>query len=313
MTINSKIAWTDTTWNPIRGCSKVSLGCTNCYAERMAARFAGPGQPYVGLIKNGHWNGTVRLVTEHLGDPLRWKQPRRIFVNSMSDLFHESLAFEDIASIFGIMAASPRHTFQILTKRPAQMLEFFQRIQRPRLDVRDFGTWPLPNVWIGVSVENQQTADERIPILLQVPAAVRWVSLEPLLGPVDLDLPRCEIHDRNELSMNGSVCNGCASDGYSGELSWGHWLDPLNGGISWVVAGGESGPSARPSNPSWFRSLRDQCAEAGVPFLFKQWGEWAPRLGSGGVMFRCGKNGAGRLLDDVFYDEYPTQPNKDNP
>ena len=210
------IAWTDESWNPVRGCSRVSEGCRNCYAETMAARFSGVGQPYEGLAKmtpsGPRWTGEVRLVSEHLADPLRWKRPRRVFVNSMSDLFHEKLPDEVIAAVFGIMSAASEHTFQVLTKRAARMVEWFkwaasEAARRAHIDAAHFctklaaeelresgetkirgiqaGRWPLPNVWIGVSVEDQATADERIPLLLQCPAAVRWVSYEPALGPVD--------------------------------------------------------------------------------------------------------------------------------
>lgn len=224
------IAWTDETWNPLRGCSKVSAGCRNCYAETMAARFAGPRQPYEGTVERGRWNGQIRIVPEKLGEPLRWRRPRRVFVNSMSDIFHESVPFEYVAAVFGVMAACPQHTFQVLTKRPARAVEFFRWLatadvpypslpnypdhvrQRsvccryawalpphvwPRVSeciglhpddavlAAQSGRWPLPNVWLGVSVEDQTTADERIPHLLQCPASVRWVSYEPALGPVD--------------------------------------------------------------------------------------------------------------------------------
>lgn len=324
---NGGIAWTEETWNPVRGCSKKSEGCRNCYAESMAARFCAPGQPYDGLVKDGRWNGEVKMVAEHLNDPLHWRRPRRVFVNSMSDLFHENLADEDIDQIFARMAMAPQHTFQVLTKRADRMVEYLkkldpERIYNSSLDKhgvsslplitghhlhwkltgkveggvqeesmeRLYGAaveWPLPNVWLGVTVENQDAAEERIPLLLEAPAAVRWISMEPLLGPVDLDLPRCEIHGRDELSMDGRYCNECAADGFSGELAHGCWLDPLNDGVAWVVVGGESGSHARPMHSAWVRSLRDQCHERGVPFLFKQWGEWLPdyqrdfRIGTG--------------------------------
>jgi len=327
----TSIEWTEATWNPIRGCSRVSAGCVHCYAERQAARFSGPGEPYEGLLDHGHWNGTVRVVHAHLDDPLRWKRPRRIFVNSMSDLFHETLAFEDIARIFGVMAAAPRHTFQILTKRPARMVEFFAwlkgkgdepyPIDQVRVGERmavltakfdmvnlqeRFGPWPLPNVWIGVSVESQQAADERIPLLVETPAAIRWVSMEPLLGPVDL------------------------AQNLPGERML-RWVRPMVKMLDWVVVGGESGPEARPMHPFWARDLRDQCAAAQAAFLFKQWGEWAPAMGDlywypldGGPAFpirgdgagcyafgdgygavRIGKAKAGRLLDGVEHLGYP--------
>jgi protein gp37 len=267
------IAWTDETWNPIRGCSRVSEGCRHCYAVRMAARFCGPGQPYEGLIRwpmdllhedaSGppRWNGVVRLVVEKLADPLRWRRPRRIFVNSMSDLFHEELTDWQIAAVFGVMAAAPWHTFQVLTKRPQRMKDWFtwvdvmaKRCERVFPDdsqgwrsqhivtsrARHYGApssvqpsgdaWPLPNVWLGVSAENQAAADERIPLLLECPAAVRWVSAEPLLGPIDVNTVL----------------------------------------LDWVVVGCESGPGARPMLLDWVRSIRDQCADADTKFFFKQ-------------------------------------------
>ena len=196
------ISWTDATWNPIRGCSKVSAGCKNCYAEKVAARFSGPGQPYEGTVRDGRWNGQIRFVPEKLIEPLRWKRPRRIFVNSMSDLFHDGVPFEFIAAVFGVMAACPQHTFQVLTKRPERAVEFFAWAQgnnhsHPETTCLHYSRaytaapangvyrWPLPNVHIGVSVEDQETADARIPFLLQCPASVRFVSYEPALGPVD--------------------------------------------------------------------------------------------------------------------------------
>lgn len=340
------------TWNPVRGCSRVSEGCRNCYAERMASRFTrsideipGPriGQThdaFHGFAKmtpaGGRWTGKVELIPSALDKPLRWRKPQRIFVNSMSDLFHESLPNESIAAVFGVMAAAPRHTFQILTKRPARMLDWFGWIeaQRPRLSIAlveaggawpgsrgqsaqaalccyharfalerlgdlPFPLWPFPNVWLGVSVEDQATADERIPLLLQTPAVVRWISAEPLLGPIDLA--------RIRLPADGSL-RLCAGG-----------KPPAR--VDWVVAGGESGPDARPSYPGWFRSLRNQCVAASVPFFFKQWGEWyggrdravwvsenAPVINwpSGEISWRCGKRAAGRVLDGHTHDEYPT-------
>jgi protein gp37 len=244
--------------------------------------------------KGSRWNGTTKLVLEHLADPLRWTRPRLVFVNSMSDLFHESLRFEDIAAIFGVMAAASRHTFQVLTKRPLRAREFFEwaktkgdgydlcRIEPSELlacaweacvgdawgDVEPptaldtlpttevFGTtWPLPNVWLGVSVEDQRTADERIPVLLELPAALRFISYEPALGPVDFSVSR---------------------DGTGDEITE---LDdalgpPLGGdhGIDWIIVGGESGPGARPFDVAWARSTIEQCRTAGVPVFVKQLG-----------------------------------------
>lgn len=284
----SKIEWTDATWNPLRGCSRVSEGCRHCYAEVVARRFAGPGKPYEGLVRltaegkpRARWNGTVRQVPEHLGDPLRWRKPRMVFVNSMSDLFHESVPFEYIAAVFGVMAAAPQHTFQVLTKRPERAAEFFawaaegghlspgdalRRCRRAAADALDTVSagglglalrylgcaeaWPLPNVWIGVSVEDQATANERIPVLLGVPAAVRWVSYEPALGPVRWR-------------------SGCDYN----------WLTPVHlgsgpkpHGLDWIVVGGESGPGARPFDLAWARQAIEQAREAGVPVFVKQLG-----------------------------------------
>ncbi len=181
------IVWTDETWNPLRGCSRVSEGCRNCYAESVARRFDGPGLPYEGLIASGgQWNGQIKLVPEKLDEPLRWQRPRRIFVNSMSDLFHPNVPNEYIDRVFAVMALASQHTFQVLTKRPERMLEYLNR------------RTTMPNVWLGVSIENQVTADERIPLLLQTPAAVRWVSAEPLLRPVDL----FHVHEANGFTFN---------------------------------------------------------------------------------------------------------------
>ncbi len=278
------------TWNPIRGCSRISEGCRHCYAERIAARFSGPGRPYEGLAKSrpeARWTGEVRFVADHLADPLRWREPRRIFVNSMSDLFHEKLTNEQIAAVFGVMAVAPRHTFQLLTKRARRMREWFEwaddngaastnalagtggapdawKTVRGCLleaakhivdfDRHDVGVaWPLPNVWIGVSVENQVAADERIPELLETPAAVHFLSCEPLLGASDvigrLDPGRCDCEPCRMTSIR------CTASRHP---------------IDWVIAGCESGPGARPCDVAWLRSLRDQCAAAGVPFFLKQ-------------------------------------------
>ena len=201
----TSIEWTDDTWNPTRGCSRVSEGCRNCYAERVAARFSGAGKPYEGLAtmtpSGPRWTGKVALIEEHLADPLRWRTPRRIFVNSMSDLFHESVPDEWIDRIFAVMAIARDHTFQILTKRPERMREYLEQVSDERdmqrwarwADIAkspcaagmfDELDWPLPNVHLGVSVEDQATADARIELLLQTPAAVRWASYEPALGPL---------------------------------------------------------------------------------------------------------------------------------
>jgi len=345
------ISWTNETWNPIRGCSKVSEGCRNCYAMNVAARFSGPGQPYEGLALQApaRWTGQVKLVEDKLKDPLRWKRPRLIFVNSMSDLFHESLTFEQIDQIVAVMALARQHTFQVLTKRPERMAAYLasraKSIMPLEAAARALGytfsiypdqnpktgstlPWPLRNVWWGTSVEDQAAADERLPHLLACRghAAVLWLSMEPLLGPVTLvgqGLP-------GEQELRAGAMPG---RGFLG----GPFLD-------WVVVGGESGTNARPMFPAWVRSLLDECLAAWVPFHFKQWGEWTPGenvtrnqgkvLGATfkGVgmktgplwtfsdeyleneeghiedepdLYRVGKKAAGRLLDGVQHDAMP--------
>lgn len=286
------IAWTEETWNPIRGCSRVSEGCRHCYAETMAARFSGPGQPYEGLARSTpsgpRWTGKVRLVEEHLADPLRWKRPRRIFVNSMSDLFHEALSNEQIAAIFGVMAAAPQHTFQVLTKRAKRMREWFAwaaaqvngarvmcvQAAEAKLGRRVFGlgaAWPLPSVWLGVSVEDQATADERIPLLLETPAAVRWVSYEPALGPVDLG---------PWLGEQGYESNSPA--GWVPKEAHLDWIGPTDAHLDWIVIGGESGPGARarPFDVAWARATIAACRAAAVKVFFKQAGSNAIENGA---------------------------------
>jgi protein gp37 len=299
---DTSIEWTDATWNPVRGCTRVSAGCENCYAEKVAARFSGPGLPYEGLArigKNGaRWTGEVRMVPEHLADPLRWKKPRRIFVNSMSDLFHDGLTNQDIAAVFGVMAAAPQHTFQVLTKRAQRMRDWFgwigglvgpdrtvapcdavagcmihanrRGLIKEMLAANQQPTppWPLPNVNLGVSVENQATADERIPLLLETPAAVRWVSYEPALAALDirayLGCRRCDGTGSVEVPGGGKACPQCFAWA-QGSPSRGPYLD-------WLVIGGESGPGARPFNLAWARSVIEQCKAAGVSVFMKQYG-----------------------------------------
>ncbi len=311
------IEWTDATWNPVTGCTKVSQGCKHCYAERDWSRLA-----HLPAYQ-GRTFTDVACHLERLMQPLRWKRPRRIFVNSMSDLFHEDVPDSFIYQVFAVMALSQQHTFQVLTKRPERMLAYMQRLGRSAaiLDgaARTIGhtfqspldpdvylvSWPLPHVWLGVSVEDQEAADQRIPLLLQTPAAVRWVSAEPLLGPVDV-----------QAAIN--------------RMPW--RIGGGDAGLHWVVVGGESGPKARPMHPDWARSLRDQCAAAGVPYLHKQNGEWisadqdeCPVGGPASrwmwadgqqwskhdgqraipLFCRAGKKAAGRLLDGVLHDGYP--------
>ena len=292
------IAWTDATWNPVRGCSRVSEGCRNCYAEAVAARFSHTGAPYFGFADHtrpgSKWTGKVELIPGQLDLPLRWRRPRRVFVNSMSDLFHESLADDVIDQVFGIMALAPQHTFQVLTKRPDRMRRWFERdrprtapaeclaaayVENPALARRrpldtdravavGLAGWPLPNVWLGVSVEDQASADSRIPHLLQVPAAVRFLSCEPLLSAVDLR--HLTMRDGWRDALGGRLHTGPAI--ISGEPS-----------VQWVIVGGESGPGARTMRRQWADDLLRQCKAAGVPAFFKQvgshrWGEWPPAI-----------------------------------
>lgn len=383
MALKSAIEWTDATWNPIRGCSRVSEGCRNCYAESVANRFCGPGQPYEGLIQigangkgNGKWSGEIEFVEDHLLDPLKWKpiflecevcgvtryqclcekfhhRPRRIFVNSMSDLFHEGVTDEMRDRIWAVMALCPQHEFQVLTKRPESMLPYlFTKEWKDRVfnavksllransqfDFRAetlmaialaaLAKGPLPNVWLGVSVEDQNAADERVALLLQTPAAKRFASMEPLLGSVCLtrylpndlcDLKGCHATER---MTGGRPCEG--------SCVYGRAPLPLNY-LDLVIVGGESGRKARPMHPDWARSLRDQCVAAGVPFFFKQWGhwaQWAPKHPAGKAvrymdrdgklhetpftasvshepMVEVGKKAAGRLLDGREWNEVP--------
>lgn len=208
------IEWTEVTWNPVTGCTKVSPGCKHCYAERMAKRIQAMGHP---RYKNGF---SLTLHDDLVQLPLTWVKPRLVFVNSMSDLFHEEVPIQFIRSVFETMAKATQHTFQILTKRATRLVELASHLP-----------WPS-NVWMGVSVENQQYI-KRIDQLREIPSSVRFLSLEPLLGPL------------NDLNLND---------------------------IHWVIVGGESGPGARPVDVNWVRSIRDQCLESGVPFFFKQWG-----------------------------------------
>ncbi len=281
-------------WNPIRGCSRVSTGCENCFAERIAARFSGPGLPYEGLARRTEhgprWTGEVRLIDSALLGPVRWREPRRVFVNSMSDLFHEKLSDRDIDRVFAIMQASPQHTFQVLTKRPNRMRKYVSdaegRVREACEDLagsmgwchaHDDREWPLSNVWLGVSIENQETANTRVPLLLRTPAVIKFLSCEPLLEPIDLDPPSCQHCDRLYDDLVAQGLGGLADDDATpwcyecdSELCYGGWLDPLNGGIGWVIAGAESGPEARPMQEEWVRSIRRQCAESCVPLFYKQ-------------------------------------------
>ena len=343
MGANSKIEWTGRTWNPLAGCEWASEGCDNCYAARDAVGRLSSHELYAGLAVRtpdggARFTGEIRTAPERLDQPCRWTKPSLVFVNSMSDLFHPGVPTEFIANVFAVMALTPRHTYQVLTKRPQRMAaltndpEFVTLVHdlaRVNATARrrhsgavtlpgstlDGDLWPLPNVWLGTSIEEDRYVF-RANALRAAEAAVRFISAEPLLGPLpSLDLT----------------------------------------GIDWVIVGGESGPNARPMHPDWARDLRDRCAPCpdcwgdgvigverphsggdvaevpvqcrclgdrpGVAFLFKQWGEWSPNhylasgervmLGAGmigrdpTVMVRVGKAAAGRMLDGRTWDEYP--------
>lgn len=234
MSTHSNIEWTETTWNPVTGCSKISQGCTHCYAERMAMRLQAMG---VSRYRNGF---DVAVHEEALTEPLRWRQPRLVFVNSMSDLFHPSVPVPFIEAVFAIMNRAARHTFQVLTKRPERAQLLGDRV-----------SW-TPNIWLGVSIESERWLSRRA-LLVDTGAETKFLSLEPLLGPLpDLELA----------------------------------------GIDWVIAGGESGPGARPMQPAWVRDIRNACVRNGVPFFFKQWG---------GVF----KKRTGRELDGRTWNQMP--------
>lgn len=314
---DTEISWTHRpgtrgrTWNPVQGCSRISAGCQNCYAERMAARFAETGWSQ-GLIniKNGKWNGTVRAASHKLLDPIRWRQPSTVFVNSMSDLFHEDMPIHVIDDVVAVMMICVlregcNHLFQTLTKRPAKMRAYFsdpnthERVARRAGTLMEDGDgWfdmvmfregglVHPNLWWGTSVENQDAADERIPELLRTPAAVRFLSCEPLLGAVDLDawikrVDHCGSCNAKHLPQADDRCLKCGAtstlistwgdEQYCRYLNGTRYDGPLDDGprLSWVIAGCESGPGARSCDVAWLRALRDQCASAGVAFFLKQ-------------------------------------------
>jgi len=300
---DSKIEWTDKSWNIISGCTKVSPGCDNCYAIGMSRRLQSMegkvGEKYSGTVEGDNWTGKVTCHEDLLELPLRWKKPSRIFVNSMSDLFHDDVPVTFIKEVLQTILLCPQHIFQVLTKRPMRMSVVMRSIYASSMTTDAKGLVPLttiPNLWLGVSCENRPMWDQRIHHLKRTPAAVRFVSYEPALG----DLGKVDLE-----------------------------------GINWIIAGGESGPNARPSHPDWFRSLRDQCVVAGVPYFFKQHGQWLHESEVTGLplttderatffqenlgrlpecflssdcknmWFKVGKKQAGRLLDGIEWNEYP--------
>lgn len=295
----SLIEWTDATWNPTTGCTKKSPGCKFCYAKRLFPKVY-PGRAFE----------DVRVHVDRLDRPLRWRRPRHVFVNSMSDLFHALVPDAFIDQVFHVMARAPRHVFQILTKCPERMQDYISSALDGRLLQLGDGVAmrmrePLPNVWLGVSAEDQKRADERVPLLMRTPAAVRFLSLEPLIDTVDLGRWLCS------------------------HMEDGHWVNDSRRGslVNWVIVGGESGGRAvRTMHPDWVRRVRDQCNAAGVPFFFKQWGHHKPLFAEGDLSldlcdpprnlsvkrgdFVCwaavGKKKAGRTLDGRTWDERPT-------
>jgi len=275
------IEWTDATWNPTTGCDRVSPGCANCYALTLAARLKAMGQPRYQRDGDPRTSGPGFGLTLHedkLTEPLRWRKPRMVFVNSMSDLFHEDVPFDFLDRVFGVMAAAPQHTFQVLTKRPHRAQEYLSRVvtvamptkasalvraKSPEGYVEWVGRtphWPLPNVWIGTSIENSRF-NWRADVLRATPAAVRFISAEPLLG----SLFKITKRQRNPLDLTD---------------------------IDWLIAGGESGDGHRRIDPEWVRELRDACHNYDTAFFFKQWGGRTPKSG-------------GRLLDGREWSEYP--------
>ncbi|MEV0048489.1 phage Gp37/Gp68 family protein [Nocardia rhamnosiphila] len=275
------IEWTEVTWNPVTGCDRISAGCDNCYALAMAKRLKGMGAEKYQRDGDPRTSGPGFGVTVHpaaLDIPRRWRRPKLVFVNSMSDLFHAKVPAEFVRQVFDVMASTPQHTYQVLTKRPLRA----RRMAEQGLE------FP-PNVWFGVSVENQDAADQRIPELNRIPAAVRFLSCEPLIGPVDLYdhlFPeRCPDGCRCRWPDDGDAYE-CACGGACSEWAPSPALD-------WVIVGGESGPNVRPMHPNWVLDLRDQCVNAGAAFFFKQWGGRTPKQN-------------GRILDGRTWDQMPT-------
>lgn len=319
------IEWATKVWNPTVGCERVSEGCRNCYAERETnIRQHNPKTPqYQGLLTaDGRWNGNVQPVYEALYKPIEWRQPQRIFVNSMSDLFHPAVPEGFIRQVFAIMMlpATRHHTFIVLTKRPDRMREILTAgwwTHRPEHQGQ--------NIWLGVSCEDQAAFDERWPLLAKTRAEVRLISAEPLLGPITFRCPVClgegfvsragGGRSKKFLSTPQNRCPECLGAARNLTIP------------NWVIAGGESGPNARPVHPDWLRHLRDQCSLAGIPFFFKQWGEWRgfrgtpdvpPRIPGGKAVHhwpadgaerissvRLGKTKSGRTLDARTWDEFP--------
>lgn len=293
----SKIEWTDETHQVVAGCTKVSPGCDHCYAERMSNRLAGQIKPdgilrfpaYRASVNDfGRWSGRVVPIpgaVERLAAKCAsWRKPRRVFIQSMGDLFHDQVPFELVDGVVTVATEYPRHTFMLLTKRPARMRDYFSscfldtglhpfvhrsgRVSKSKrftdelVLLHEDQPWPLPNLWLGVTAENQEQADARIPVLLDTPAAMRFVSIEPMLGQVDLANVGGRMNVLEGLGCDGQQYESVAEEGY--EIP----------SLDWVICGGETGPGARHMNPKWATDLRDQCKASGVPFFFKKMDLW---------------------------------------
>ena len=320
MADHTGIEWTDATWNPITGCSVVSPGCTNCYAMRLAGTRLKDHPSRAGLTMPGKagpvWTGEVRFNEQWLNQPLGWRNRRMIFVCAHGDLFHERVPDEWLDRVFRVMEAADWHTYQVLSKR--------SRRQRDYLIARYRDRRPPAHIWVGVSVEDQRRAEERIPDLLATPAALHWISAEPLLGPLKIRPWLTTLRASPPLSaaaLRRPIPGGPASS--------------FNTRLGWIVVGGESGPAARPMHPFWVRRLRDDCEAEQVPFFFKQWGAWVPagQFASAAIpadpfvrklslrgkvsdvendfnvtICRVGKEAAGALLDGRHHHEWPRVP-----
>jgi protein gp37 len=291
----TKIEWTDETWNPIIGCRKISPGCQNCYAEKMAFRL-GHGQlskneglslKYSRIIdcNSKTWNGRSEIIEESMIRPMKWKKPKKIFVCSMGDLFHESVSFKWIDEVIKVIKQCPQHTFQILTKRPDRMLEYFKNYYQliPRM---------IRNIWLGVTAENQEQANFRIPILLEIPSIMHFISIEPMVASVNM----------NEIGFHKFKAWLSGSYQYS---------------IKWVICGGETGQNARPLHPDWVINLKNNCVENNIPFFFKSWGEYWPCVSGriyrektidfidGVSMAKVGKKLSGCMIEGKEYKQFP--------
>jgi protein gp37 len=303
MADTTKIEWTDATWNPITGCTVLTPGCTNCYAMRLAGtrlRNHPSRRGLTTMTKAGPvWNGKVRLNDFWLDQPLKWKRPRMIFTCAHGDLFHESISYEWIDKVLAVMALTPHHTFQVLTKRAERMRDYcsgfanvgrgfdivdqersivggdeayFRRQKRSDGEATGF-TWPSRNVWLGVSCERQKEAEERIPFLLQTPAAIRFISAEPLLGPIHL---RLQTSSPSDAGVYRTVDALTGKRGHGGPCGWTPAVDRPSANLDWVIVGGESGPGFRPMQELWASDIVEECTDAGIAVFVKQMAGKAP-------------------------------------